>query len=156
MPWGNFVVYWTAPGSVSGDDADSPGDPSRNVLRKFLAGDDAYRDARLKLIPRVVEGNWLVRRAVGSGANAAKLSEALRLAYFSGPDYFEVVADIVGSAVARRILSVVRSGTSSLVLDLALVVEGVDEAELPERVLGAARLHRVDPALAVALGVMPE
>lgn len=78
-------------------------------------------------------------RQVGCGSNAAKLAEAVKLSYFRGPDYFEVDADIVGSAVARRILSVVRSATSTLVLDLALVIEGVDGDELPERILGAVR-----------------
>ncbi|KAH8080998.1 DUF1336-containing protein [Aureococcus anophagefferens] len=126
------------------------------VLDDFVrARDDGHRDARLKLIPRVVEGNWLVRRAVGGGHNAAKLAEALKLSYFSGPDYFEVDADIVGSGAARRILSVVKSATSELVLDLALVVEGATPEDLPEQVLGAVRLHRVDPALALALDLCP-
>ena len=122
------------------------------MLQRFLeSDDDAYRDARLKLIPRVVEGNWLVRRAVGPGSKAAKLSETIELRYSRGAGYLEISADLCGSATARRILSVVRSGTAGLVLDLALVVEGTTDAELPERVLGAARLHRVDPDLAEPL-----
>ena len=148
MPWGNFVIYWARPPPDGGAAA--------RVLDDFVrARDDGHRDARLKLIPRVVEGNWLVRRAVGGGHNAAKLAEALKLSYFSGPDYFEVDADIVGSAAARRILSVVKSATSELVLDLALVVEGATPEDLPEQVLGAVRLHRVDPALALALDLCP-
>ncbi|KAH8072655.1 DUF1336-containing protein [Aureococcus anophagefferens] len=148
MPWGNFVIYWARPPPDGGAAA--------RVLDDFVrARDDGHRDARLKLIPRVVEGNWLVRRAVGGGHNAAKLAEALKLSYFSGPDYFEVDADIVGSAAARRILSVVKSATSELVLDLALVVEGATPEDLPEHVLGAVRLHRVDPALALALDLCP-
>jgi len=142
LPWGNFALYWAAP-----EDDDSP-----DVLQRFLeSDDDAYRDARLKLIPRVVEGNWLVRRAVGPGSKAAKLSETIELRYSRGQGYVEISADLCGSATARRILSVVRSGTSGLVLDLALVVEGTTDVELPERVLGAARLHRVDPDLAEPL-----
>ena len=142
LPWGNFALYWAAP------------DERNDVLQQFLeSDDDAYRDARLKLIPRVVEGNWLVRRAVGPGSKAAKLAETIELKYARGAGYLEVSADLCGSATARRLLSVVRSGTSGLVLDLALVVEGTTEAELPERVLGAARLHRVDPDLAEPLPV---
>ena len=72
-----------------------------------------------------------------------------------GVSSFEVDADIVGSAAARRILSVVKSATSELVLDLALVVEGATPEDLPEQVLGAVRLHRVDPALALALELCP-
>ena len=119
LPWGNFALYWAAP------------DERNDVLQQFLdSDDDAYRDARLKLIPRVVEGNWLVRRAVGPGSKAAKLAETIELQYSRGAGYVEVSADLCGSATARRILSVVRSGTSGLVLDLALVVEGTTEAEL--------------------------
>eukprot|EP00635_Sarcinochrysidales_sp_CCMP3193_P000575 CAMPEP_0118906414 /NCGR_PEP_ID=MMETSP1166-20130328/10138_1 /TAXON_ID=1104430 /ORGANISM="Chrysoreinhardia sp, Strain CCMP3193" /LENGTH=998 /DNA_ID=CAMNT_0006845723 /DNA_START=1 /DNA_END=2997 /DNA_ORIENTATION=- len=118
---------------------------ARDVFERFIDGDDNYRDNRLKMIPRVVEGNWIVRRAVGGGNNAAKLAEGIKLTYFSGPDYFEVDVDIVGSPLARRILSVARSATSTLVLDLAFVIEGVERRELPERILGAVRIHRVDP-----------
>ena len=96
----------------------------------------------------------MVRRAVGPGSKAAKLAETIELKYSKGNGYVEVSADLCGSATARRILSVVRSGTSGLVLDLALVVEGTTEAELPERVLGAARLHRVDPDLAEPLSCL--
>lgn len=48
-----------------------------------------------------------------------------------------------------------KSATSELVLDLALVVEGATPEDLPEQVLGAVRLHRVDPALALALDLCP-
>lgn len=159
MPWGNLVAYWAREKKKSREDSSSDDDDdglavdqcrgeddaAHTVFERFVNGDDAYRDARLKLIPRVVEGNWIVRRAVGAGTNAAKLSEAVKLSYFQGPDYFEVDLDIVGSPLARRILSVVRSATSTLVLDLALVIEGVSPDELPERILGAVRMHRVNP-----------
>lgn len=156
MPWGNLVAYWATDKLNSivdhrAAESDDEEDAARTVFERFTHGDDTYRDARLKLIPRVVEGNWIVRRAVGAGNNAAKLSEAVKLSYFQGPDYFEVDLDIVGSPLARRILSVVRSATSTLVLDLALVIEGVSPEELPERILGAVRMHRVNPCHAPIL-----
>ena len=33
---------------------------------------------------------------------------------------------------------------AALVIDLAFVIEGQDEAELPERLLGAVRMHRIN------------
>jgi hypothetical protein len=37
------------------------------VLKPFFFGDsDEYRDQRFKLIPKIVEGNWVVRKSVGS------------------------------------------------------------------------------------------
>mmetsp|Transcript_19871 Transcript_19871/g.68468 ORF Transcript_19871/g.68468 Transcript_19871/m.68468 type:complete len:634 (+) Transcript_19871:67-1968(+) len=92
MGWGNFIIYWQY------NKVESNPDAARTAFDKFAeAEDDAYRLARLKLIPRVVEGNWLVRRAVGGGGSAAKLAEALSLSFFKGDDYFEVDCDIVGS-----------------------------------------------------------
>ena len=61
------------------------------------------------------------------------------------------LADVAESRSARQILGIVKSGTASLVLDLALVVEGTADGELPERVLGTARLHRVNPDAAPTL-----
>mmetsp|Transcript_8354 Transcript_8354/g.10207 ORF Transcript_8354/g.10207 Transcript_8354/m.10207 type:complete len:165 (-) Transcript_8354:100-594(-) len=138
------------------DTADDKEDPENkaalDLFERFIDADDEYRDARLKLVPRVVDGgSWIVRRAVGAGVHAAKLSEAVKLAYYSDPDYFEIDVDIVGSPLARRILSVVKSATSTLVMDLALVIEATDHAQLPERILGAVRLHRVNPEQAPTL-----
>ena len=94
----------------------------------------------------MVEGNWLVRRAVGPGSKAAKLAETIELKYSKGNGYVEVSADLCGSATARRILSVVRSGTSGLVLDLAAGRRGHDGMELPEP--GAGRRLPRGPDLA--------
>jgi hypothetical protein len=41
--------------------------PLGRVFRQFfIDGDEAYRNNRFKLIPTIVEGNYLVRKAVGS------------------------------------------------------------------------------------------
>lgn len=41
--------------------------PLSRVLKPFFFGDsDEYRDQRFKLIPKIVEGNWVVRKSVGS------------------------------------------------------------------------------------------
>ena len=37
-----------------------------------------------------------------------------------------------------------RGGAQALVIDLAFVIEGTTEEELPERLLGAVRLHRIN------------
>ena len=141
LPWGNFALYWAAP------------EDRNDVLQQFLdSDDDAYRDARLKLIPRVVEGNWLVRRAVGPGSKAAKLAETIELKYARGAGYVEVSADLCGSATARRILSVVRSGTSGLVLDLPRR-RGHDGGGAAGACFPGAAPHRVDPTGGAAFRV---
>jgi hypothetical protein len=53
--------------------------------------------------------------------------------------------DIVASSAARKILSVVRSYTSILTLDLGFVIQSNKTDELPEQMLVAPRMHGIDP-----------
>ena len=47
----------------------------RLARRFFLGRDDGFRRARLKLIPRVVEGPWVVRQAAGGKPAPASLDD---------------------------------------------------------------------------------
>ena len=58
------------------------------LLAAFLEGDDAYRNARFKLIPSVVEGPFLIRMSVGN--KPVLLGTKLTQRYWSGPGYLEV------------------------------------------------------------------
>lgn len=62
--------------------------------------------------------------------------------------YLEADLDIVASSAARGILSMVRSYTQVLTLDLGFVVQGNEKDELPEQMLAGARLHGIDPLTA--------
>jgi hypothetical protein len=110
----------------------------------FLNGSDADCDALLKIIPRVFDGPWLVRQAVGKGNKAAKLAEHIELTYHRGPGYFEVDVDVSASAVGNRILGVVKAYVATVAVDLGFVVEGTQSSELPERLIGALRFHALD------------
>jgi len=48
------------------------------------------------------------------------------------------------SAMAKYILSVVNPIAGAIAIDLAFVIEGQADAELPERLLGGVRLHRIN------------
>ena len=65
------------------------------------------------------EERCLVRRAVGPGSQAAKLAEHISLRYFHADDHFEVDVDIASSSLACSILSIVKTATKNVVLDLA-------------------------------------
>ena len=52
--------------------------------------------------------------------------------------------DCNSSPAAGRIVSLVKSYASSLVVDLAFVIEAQTADELPEAVIGAARLLHID------------
>ena len=112
------------------------------LYERFRAGTDAFRKKRLKLIPSVAEGPWLVKTGVGSRPSI--LGKTLKQKYYVGADYLEVDVDCNSSPAAGRIVSLVKSYARSLVIDLAFVIEGATTDELPERVAGCARLMHID------------
>ena len=142
MPGYAIVCYFERNADAS-DAAGAAGSNFDRALRRFVDGDAAARRARLKLIPRVVEGGWIVRKSVGE--KPAILGKALKVAY-SAPaaDALEADVDVSSSYVAQKVLGIVKGVAKSLVLDLAFLVEGKGADELPERILGAIRLHRPD------------
>ena len=162
LPWGVCIFYSEIPTKFLpflkyGDNKNnketppsmdnfSPGD--RAVCR-FLMGDDTYRNKKLKIVPVVIAGPWVVKSIVGG--KPAILGKQLPIDYTYQPsdsknsEYLEADLDIVASAAARRILSVVRSYTQDLTLDLGFVIEGAEDDELPEQMLCACRLHGMDP-----------
>ncbi|KAI5083436.1 hypothetical protein GOP47_0003179 [Adiantum capillus-veneris] len=117
-----------------------------SLLHRFVTGDDAFRNSRLKLIPRIVEGYWVVKRAVGT--KACLLGRALTCNYHSGDNFLEIDVDVGSSSVARSVCGLVLNYATTVVIDFAMLIEGVDETELPEYLLGASRIHKINPSSA--------
>lgn len=142
LPFGNFVAYFGIP----------PMDkfPSKlgNVWTKFINGDQQYRDARLKLLPLVIDGPWIVKAAV-PGTSPALLGKVIPLQYyFQSPSQdkkgvYEVDAIITASRIAKGILSVVKGHTKMLTMAFAFIIEAAEEAELPETVLCTFQMHSI-------------
>ena len=61
-----------------------------------------------------------------------------------GPRYFEVDVDVSSSSVAANIVGLVQGMTRSLVVDMAIVLEGHSPEELPEQLLGTVRCAHLD------------
>ncbi|ERN10354.1 hypothetical protein AMTR_s00026p00072550 [Amborella trichopoda] len=112
-----------------------------SLLHKFVEGSDVYRNARFKLIPRIIEGYWMVKRAVGT--KACLLGKAVTCKFLRQDNYLEIDVDIGSSSVARSIIGLVLGYITSLVVDLAILIEAKEEKELPEHILGTVRLNRV-------------
>jgi len=125
---------------------DSPtrndGTPFSKLLSEFLDGSDEDRTSRFKVIPRVVEGSWIVKQTVGNTPTI--LGRKLRQPYHMGPNYIEVDVDIASSSIAGAVLGVCLPVAKSLVVDIVFLLEGWEEEELPEKVLGAVRFSHVD------------
>jgi hypothetical protein len=68
--------------------------------------------------------------------------------------YLEADLDIVSSSAARGVLSVVRSYTQELTLDLGFGVQGNSTDELPEQMMTGTRIHGIDPLNAQPLPPM--
>ena len=144
LPFCNFVAYFSVP------PLEQMQPNIANVWSKFIKGDQQYRDGKLKLLPIVVDGPWIVRKAVGPGTSPAMIGRDLPLQYyFSEPTVtkkliFEVDVLISASRIARGILNVVKGHTKSLTIAFAFIIEACEEAELPETVLCAFQVHSLN------------
>ncbi|KAL2332222.1 hypothetical protein Fmac_019803 [Flemingia macrophylla] len=118
-----------------------------SLMNKFLKGDNAFRNSRLKLIANIVKGPWIVRKAVGEQAICI-IGRALSCKYCLGENFMEVDIDIGSSMVASAIVHLAFGYISTLTVDLAFLIESQAESELPERILGAFRFSDLDPASA--------
>ncbi|KAH1210078.1 Protein ENHANCED DISEASE RESISTANCE 2 [Glycine max] len=135
----SLVLYYASDRPVNKD----------SLLAKFLDGNDMFRDSRFKLIPSIVEGYWMVKRAVGT--KACLLGKAVTCKYFKQDNFFEIDVDIGSSSVARSVIGLVLGYVTSLVVDLAILIEAKEEGELPEYLLGTVRLNRLKLESAVPL-----
>ncbi|XP_038890260.1 protein ENHANCED DISEASE RESISTANCE 2 isoform X1 [Benincasa hispida] len=127
----SMVMYYAADRPVN----------KNSLLGKFVDGNDIYRDSRFKLIPSIVEGYWMVKRAVGT--KACLLGKAVTCKYLRRDNFLEIDVDIGSSTVARSVIGLVLGYVTSLVVDLAILIEAKEEEELPEYILGTVRLNRV-------------
>jgi len=146
----NLILYFGLPRTkVKRVDPDgtiitSIGDGFDVLLNKFLNESEEWREGRLKLIPRVEEGNWVVKRGVGT--RPAILGKKLTTKSYvgEGHTYVEVDIDVGSSKVATGILKLVKGYGASITIDLNFLLEGQDSAELPEKLIGGIRLKNID------------
>ncbi|KAJ1410495.1 Protein ENHANCED DISEASE RESISTANCE 2, C-terminal [Sesbania bispinosa] len=118
-----------------------------SLMDKFLKGDDAFRNSRLKMIANIVNGPWIVRKAVGEQAICV-IGRALTCKYCVAENFIEVDIDIGSSMVATAIVHLAFGYVTTLTVDLAFLIESQTESELPEKLLGAFRFSNLDPASA--------
>lgn len=123
--------------------------PEGSLMDQFLKGDDGFRNSRLKLIANIVKGPWIVRKAVGEQAICI-IGRALSCKYCVSDNFLEVDVDIGSSMVASAIVHLAFGYITTLTVDLAFLIEGQTESELPEQILGAVRFSELDPAVARA------
>lgn len=163
LPWAVLVFYFEIPAMYipfvracyepDFDESQLPSlndmTPGQRATCRFLHSDMAAKNKTLKIIPVVVKGPWVVRQVVGGKPALIGNKVPIDYAYEPGNEkeamYLEADLDIAASSAARGILSVARTYTHVLTLDLGFVVQSNAQDELPECMMVGCRLHGVDP-----------
>jgi len=142
-PFYHVAMYY-AVDDMSLIDGTSTEHPEFSALCKemFLGDNDEFCDRCYKLIPQIVEGNFIVRRAVG--ATPAILGMKLKQSYIRDPRFFELICDIGSSSVAAGVVRLSIGYARTLVVDLGHVLQGDKGDHLPEKMFGAVRFKNLD------------
>jgi hypothetical protein len=139
------MIFYYAIDDISMIDG-TDGTPFSKLAKQFFfSGDDDFRDKTFKLIPQIVKGNFVVRKAVGS--TPAIIGTKLKQTYVTSDRFLELIIDTGSSSVAAGVTRLSSSYGKELVLDMAFLLEGNDESTLPEKVMGCVRLKNADLAI---------
>ena len=176
FPWGVLVFYYDIPlkylhilkqkyypssteSFITVDDfINEYNTPHDRAMYNFIMGDDEYRNSKLKLISKVIEGNIVVRKLVQG--KPVIIGKKLPVSYVYQPsnlsqgkaEYWEADLDIGSSSVtAKNVVSVCKRYMTFLSVDIGFCIEGVSEDELPERMLTSTRIHHFDLELCPVL-----
>ena len=68
-----------------------------------------------------------------------------------GSNYFEVDVDVGSSRAANSVVGMVQGATNHMIIDMAVVLEGHNEEELPEAVLGTVRFSHLDMKVRICI-----
>jgi hypothetical protein len=129
----------SAKSAENGDHAD----PFRRLASRFFFGDsDSFRDSTFKLIPRIVKGNMLVKKAVGSKPTI--LGKKLKQHYIQDEKFFELVIDVGSDKIAKKVVGLATGYAKTLVVDMGFLLEGKQKVTLPEGIMGTVRLTNID------------
>lgn len=121
----------------------SNGLPSSQLAAKFFFGtSNEFRDKTFKLIPQVVKGNYLVRKSVGR--KPCIMGKSITQTYVQHQRFFEIILNTGSSTLAKGVVKLCRGYTKSIEVEMGFLLEGNEESQLPERMLGAVRLKQLD------------
>lgn len=141
----SLVMYWLVPPAPENPDDDTAA--FHRLLDRFCdEGDDEFRNNRFKLIPNLVEGPWILQTLVPNCP--ALTGNKLTQRYFQRSNYFELDLDVASSTTAQYIGSMCQSWASYLQMHMYLTIQGEDEDDLQERILGGVDVSYLNLELA--------
>lgn len=131
------------PSSIDPKNVTSPNPEFTKLASKFIYGQsDTFRDKTFKLVPRIADGSYLVKKAVGT--KPTLLGQKVKQHYIQHERYFELIVDVGSDKLAKKITGFSRGYAESLVVDMAFLFEGKSASTLPENVFGTVRLSNLD------------
>ena len=104
--------------------------------------DNNIRNNRFKLIPKIIEGPYPVKKVVEN--RPVLLGNKVTQRYFRGPNYFEIDSKVDDSMVAGSIIKLCHRFAKRIVVDMAWTIQGEQIDELPERYLCGCTIHNMD------------
>ncbi|KAK8826614.1 hypothetical protein WA538_006073 [Blastocystis sp. DL] len=112
------------------------------LWKRYLEGDDTYRNDRLKMIARCPTGPWVIRKLIGNVPTI--IGHKLPQFTYRGDGYCEQMIDATADKLIASSVEMGLKQAKKIVVDLALVIECKEEELLPERLLCAWRAQRPD------------
>lgn len=112
------------------------------LVQQFIDGDDKFRNNRFKMIPRIVDGPWIVRSSVRS-ETPVLVGRKLNLKWYRGDGYLEVNMNCDTNFMSSWIIGLAKPMAKQVVCELSWTIEGRSEDELPERMF-AGCLYNVN------------
>jgi len=144
-PYYALVLYFSGDESLFEQDT-----PFARVAKPFFRGDDnTLRDNRFKLIPRITVGNMIIKMAVKN--TPTLLGNKLKQTYHKGSNYFEMDVDVSSSSIARHVVGLLMGYSKAIVVDVGMCLQGNDEDELSEVIMGGFTCVHLDMAAAKKL-----
>jgi len=151
VPWGNLQTYFYRPierqsTSFVSNSSMNSASAGEKLWKQFLTQmTNEERNLRLKLIPQVVDGPWMLKKMIGS--KPALLGSTTNILSYHGSveeGYLEISINVTkGSQMANTIANACKGASDSLTVDLVFVLEGKSREELPEQILCSTRLHHI-------------
>jgi len=130
-------VVWAVP-----KDADWLSEPEGVLFQRFIDMSTEQRRHRLKVLPKITEGPWLVKQGVPDRPGV--VGKKLSCEYFVRPDHLEFSVNCISSPAGRRIAQLLTGAARHFSMELSIIIEGQAQDELPERVLGGLAFTKGD------------
>ncbi|ETM53158.1 hypothetical protein L914_03360 [Phytophthora nicotianae] len=149
-PGYSLALYWKIPDEIA-EELKNPTTTTLKLFKRFLeAGGDTSLTDRFKVIAQVTNQDecgitGMAKKLLVSHNATPVLTRPQHRIYHFKDGTTEIVVDVHAfSYIARRGIHSLIDKTSRLVIDVAFVIQGETEEELPEQVLGCCRLDRVN------------